>query len=213
MDRRLLALAMVVLLMSPLSGSIAASNAASYAGGMDLGEAQIVEPGHRTSVPEQSDIWWDPQAEWWDFTTLDMDRNGIHDSIQDAVGMVNVGLSFTREVTDSDKKRLLSMGFEIRQELPVVDAVLLGGIDASKAWSLAQLDGVAMVERYGSLVFYGDVQTPAVKASNSSDYPIGAWDLGVSGQGINIAMVDTGVDNEHPGLVGKFVAGYDAVCY
>ena len=30
---------------------------------------------------------------------------------------------------------------------------------------------------------------------------------------VNIAMVDTGVDNEHPGLVGKFVAGYDAVCY
>ena len=32
-------------------------------------------------------------------------------------------------------------------------------------------------------------------------------------KGVNIAMVDTGVDNEHPGLVGKFVAGYDAVCY
>ena len=26
-------------------------------------------------------------------------------------------------------------------------------------------------------------------------------------------MVDTGVDNEHPGLNQKFVAGYDAVCY
>ena len=26
-------------------------------------------------------------------------------------------------------------------------------------------------------------------------------------------MVDTCVDNEHPGLDGKFVAGYDAVCY
>ena len=70
-----------------------------------------------------------------------------------------------------------------------------------------------MVERYGSLVFHGDVQTPAVKASNSSEYPLGAWDLGLSGKGINIAMVDTGVDNEHPGLIGKFVAGFDAVCY
>jgi serine protease AprX len=75
------------------------------------------------------------------------------------------------------------------------------------------LDGVVMVERYGSLVFYGDVQTPAVKARNSTEYPIGAWDLGVSGHGVNIAVTDTGVDNEHPGLSGKFVAGYDAVCY
>ena len=30
---------------------------------------------------------------------------------------------------------------------------------------------------------------------------------------MNIALVDTGVDNEHPGLSDKFVAGYDAVCY
>jgi|TARA_B100001996_G_scaffold95082_2_gene71218 serine protease AprX len=213
MDRRLLALAMVVLLLSPLTGSIAASGSASAESGANHSEAQIVESGHRTSVPEQSEIWWDPQADWWDFTTLDLDRNGIHDSIQEATGTVNVGLSFTRGVTDSDRNRILSMGFEIRQELPVVDAVLLGGIDANESWGLASLDGVAMVERYGSLVFYGDVQTPAVKASNSSEYPVGAWDLGLSGQGINIAMVDTGVDNEHPGLAGKFVAGYDAVCY
>ena len=70
-----------------------------------------------------------------------------------------------------------------------------------------------MVERYGSLSFFGDIQTPAVKARNSTEYPIGAWDLGVTGSGMNIAMVDTGVDNEHPGLIGKFVAGYDAVCF
>jgi len=70
-----------------------------------------------------------------------------------------------------------------------------------------------MVERYGSLVFYGDIQTPAVKARNSTEYPIGAWDIGVSGDGVNIALTDTGVDNEHPGLSSKFVAGYDAVCY
>ena len=200
-------------MMSPLTGSIAASSSTSTVRGTGHGEAQIVEPGHRTSVPEQSEIWWEDRDDWWDFTTLDLDRNSIHDSIQEATGTVNVGLSFTRGVTDSDRQRLLSMGFEIRQELPVVDAVLLGGIEANEAWVLAQLDGVAMVERYGSLVFYGDVQTPAVKASNSSDYPFGAWDLGLSGQGINIAMVDTGVDNEHPGLVGKFVAGYDAVCF
>ncbi|MEC8258002.1 MAG: S8 family serine peptidase, partial [Candidatus Thermoplasmatota archaeon] len=63
------------------------------------------------------------------------------------------------------------------------------------------------------VVFYGDIQTPNVKARNSSIYPDAAWNFGVTGKGVNIAMVDTGVDNEHPGLVGKFVAGYDAVCY
>ena len=170
MDRSSLALLMVVVMMSPLTGSIAASSSASTQEGARHAEAQIVEPDHLTSVPEQSDIWWDPHSKWWDVTTLDMDRNGIHDSIQEAVGPVNVGLSFTRAVTDSDRQILLSMGFEIRQELSVVDAVLLGDIDPKEALSLSQIDGVAMVERYGSLVFYGDVQTPAVKASNSVSY-------------------------------------------
>ena len=144
---------------------------------------------------------------------MDSDRNGIHDSLQFAEGPVNVGISISRDVTDKDRASLALAGYEFHVELPVVDAVLIGAIDASEVYSIAQFDGVIRVERYGSLVFYGDVQTPAVKASNSSEYPIGAWNYGLSGKGVNIAMVDTGVDNEHPGLEGKFVAGYDAVCY
>jgi subtilisin family serine protease len=80
-------------------------------------------------------------------------------------------------------------------------------------FQLAALEDVVMVERYGNIVLYGDIQTPAVKARNSSFYPMGAWDLGFTGKDVNIAMVDTGVDNEHPGLNQKFIAGYDAVCY
>ena len=62
MDRMLLALLMVVVMMSPLTGSIAASSSASSQEGSRLGEAQIAEAGHLTSVPEQSDIWWDPHS-------------------------------------------------------------------------------------------------------------------------------------------------------
>ena len=144
---------------------------------------------------------------------MDSDRNGIHDSLQAASGPVNVGLSYDGRVTDSNRLDLARMGHEIHLELPSVNAVLIGDVDASDVHALSQLEGVVMVERYGSLVFYGDIQTPAVKASNSTEYPVGAWDLGVSGHGVNIALTDTGVDNEHPGLSGKFVAGYDAVCY
>ena len=70
-----------------------------------------------------------------------------------------------------------------------------------------------MVEEYGRLEFFGDIQTPATKASSSDIYPAGAWDLGITGSGVNIALTDTGVDSEHPGLLGKHVAGYDAVCF
>ena len=105
------------------------------------------------------------------------------------------------------------MNLTVVDVIESVDAVLLGQVDASLAVQLASLDDVVMVERYGNIVLYGDIQTPAVKARNSSFYPIGAWDLGFTGKDVNIAMVDTGVDNEHPGLNEKFIAGYDAVCY
>ena len=174
---------------------------------------QLIEEGQTTLVPAQAPVTWANPGPWWSWTSLDADRNGVHDSLQVASGPVNIGLSYERAVTDSNRNALTLLGHEIHLELPVVNALLIGAVDASEVQTLAQLDGVVMVERYGSLVFYGDIQTPAVKARNSTEYPIGAWDLGISGEGVNIALTDTGVDNEHPGLSSKFVAGYDAVCY
>ena len=213
MDNRSVAAALVLILLSPLAGSIAAPSVNSSHRPLDSAGFQLIEKGQTTEIPIQGPIWWDPNLNWWEYTSLDLDKNGIHDSLQTAIGPVNVGLSYSRDVTNLDKDRLESLGFEIHLELPIVDSLLLGDIDATQVWQLAALDGVVMVERYGSLVFFGDVQTPTVKAKNSSEYPIGAWDFGVTGKGINIAMVDTGVDNEHPGLNTKFVAGYDAVCF
>ena len=213
MGRSSIAVSLVIILLSPLVGSIAAP-------GMDEAESldraedvQRIEPGHMDSVPLQGPIWWDSNADWWDYTSLDRDKNGIHDSLQSAEGTVNIGLSYSRPVLQADIDLLTSLGYSVNVELPIVNALLLGDVNSSHIWSLADVEGVVMVERYGSLSFFGDIQTPAVKARNSTEYPIGAWDLGVTGSGMNIAMVDTGVDNEHPGLSGKFVAGYDAVCF
>ena len=116
------------------------------------------------------------------------------------------------DVSDAHIAELNELGLEVVDIIESVDAVLLGLVNTSMVEILAQLDDVVMVERYGEIHLYGDIQTPAVKARNSTLYP-GAWDLGVTGDGVVIAMVDTGVDNEHPGLSEKFVAGYDAVCF
>ena len=209
MDAKALNAVLCAFLLVPLAGSVAPPQVSAF----DSEGLQLIGPGQQTTAPDQAAATWVTPGPWWTWTSLDSDRNGIHDSLQTASGPVNVGLSYDRRITDSNRLDLALVGHDIHLELPSVDAVLIGDVDASEVYALSQLEGVVMVERYGSLVFYGDVQTPAVKARNSTEYPVGAWDLGVSGHGVNIALTDTGVDNEHPGLSGKFVAGYDAVCY
>ncbi len=209
MDTKALNAVLCAFLLVPLAGSVAPPQISAF----DSEGLQLIDPGHQTTVPAQAAVTWLTPGPWWTWTSLDSDRNGIHDSLQTASGPVNVGLSYDRRITDSNRLDLVLEGHDIHLELLSVDALLIGDVDASEVYALSQLEGVVMVERYGSLVFYGDVQTPAIKARNSTEYPVGAWDLGVSGHGVNIALTDTGVDNEHPGLSGKFVAGYDAVCY
>ncbi|MDP6328464.1 MAG: S8 family serine peptidase, partial [Candidatus Thalassarchaeaceae archaeon] len=209
MDRGVVAILLVLLLVTPLTGSIAeGDNYSNYSDGF-----QIINSGQTTDIPIQEIIPWDNSVPWWETTTLDSDRDGIHDSLDDETGIVNLGLSYSRDVTKSDIESLSLLGINVNLELPSVDALLIGGVSVEKIEEISNLDGIIMVERYGSVIFYGDIQTPSVKAKNSSEYSLGAWDLGVSGNGMNIALVDTGVDNEHPGLSDKFIAGYDAVCY
>ena len=203
------ALCMVVLLLFPMVGSL--SCPPKYLS-VDGSYVQFTKSEWTSEIPIQMEPDW-VELPWWERTSLDSNRNSIHDSLEYKTGVVWVGLSYSRAVTSEDISSIMSMGIEPKIQIPAVDAVLLGAIDSSNLLELSNLDGVVMIEEYGTLRFYGDIQTPAVKASSSDIYPEGAWNLSVSGAGINIALTDTGVDSEHPGLVGKHVAGYDAVCF
>jgi subtilisin family serine protease len=207
-----LALLLALLLSAPLIGSIQPPISPPYSSMDDGANGQLIHDDWTTEIPIHAPLVWN-QGPWWTWTSLDSDRNGIHDSLQDETGVVWIGLSYDHTPNDADQSTLISLGFNVKLVVPAVDAILIGAVNSSDIMTLSEIDGVVMVERYGTLTFYGDIQTPAVKASNSSEYPDSAWQLGVSGQGVNIALTDTGVDSEHPGLVGKHVAGYDAVCF
>ncbi|MBV07005.1 MAG: hypothetical protein CMA55_01680, partial [Euryarchaeota archaeon] len=150
-------------------------------------------------------------APWWERTARDDDRNGIVDWLELRDEPWGIGVSYSYRPGLHELELLLLAGFEPR--LLLSDAVLLGSVAPERFVLAASLPGVVMVEPYGKVEFYGDVQTPAIRAKNSTVYPTGAWDLGYTGNGVNIAIVDTGIDNEHPGIAGKFIAGYDAVCF
>ena len=208
--RRLWAVICLTVLMGPLVGSLTVPPS-DYVR-LD-NQVQILPEGQTLTIPEQDGWGWVvDERPWWERSSLDQDRNKIHDSLQESSFITGIGLSYGTKVNDGHIADLNDMGLEVVDVIESVDAVLLGLINTSMVESLAELDDVVMVERYGEIHLYGDIQTPAVKARNSTLYP-GAWDLGVTGDGVVIAMVDTGVDNEHPGLNEKFVAGYDAVCF
>jgi serine protease AprX len=166
------------------------------------------------SIPiQQYPEWAGVETNWWEISSYDINRNRIHDSIESSTGLVGMGVSYDVEVTEVQLQELASLGIVVVDTLESINSVLIGLQETNLAESISNLSNVVMVHQYGTVKFYGDIQTPNVKARNSSIYPDAAWNFGVTGKGVNIAMVDTGVDNEHPGLVGKFVAGYDAVCY
>jgi subtilisin family serine protease len=211
--RRIIAMVMLAVLMGPVTGSLVTINPNKWTPVTEDGIMWMPE-GYAEFVPLQElPDWVGDETPWWERTTLDLNRNAIHDSLETYNGTTGIGLSYGVEVTSSHLFALTSLNLTVIDVIESVNAVLLGQVDSTLANQLAELDDVVMVERYGNVVLYGDIQTPAVKARNSTAYPVGAWDLGVSGVGVNIAMVDTGVDNEHPGLSEKFIAGYDAVCY
>ena len=208
--RRLWAVICLTVLMGPLVGSLSVPPS-DYIRLND--DVQIVPHGQTLDIPEQEGWGWVvDERPWWERSALDQDRNKVHDSLQESHFTAGIGLSYGVDVSDAHIAALNELGLEVVDIIESVDAVLLGLVNTSMVEILAQLDDVVMVERYGQIHLYGDIQTPAVKARNSTLYP-GAWDLGVTGDGVVIAMVDTGVDNEHPGLSEKFVAGYDAVCF
>jgi subtilisin family serine protease len=204
------------MLTVPFTGSLSSSTNHEFTPVEDREGGQLLRNGDQLSIPIQIARFPAGSPEigpWWTYSSLDLNDDGIHDSLLSVTGTTGIGLSYDHTPNDADIAALNALGLIPRDIIESVDAVLLGQIDASLATTLSQLGGVVMVERYGQVVFYGEIQTMAVKARNSSEYPDSAWQLNTSGAGVNIAMVDTGVDNEHPGLVGKFVAGYDAVCY
>ena len=212
--RQMLAVLVLALLMGPVTGSLVVKSEPTAWEAVDRDGVQWMPAGYSLEVPEQAEAaWLNDNTPWWERTALDQNRNAIHDSLETYTGTTGIGLSYGVEVDDTHLAALAGMNLTVVDVIESVDAVLLGQVDASLAFQLASLDDVVMVERYGNIVLYGDIQTPAVKARNSSFYPVGAWDLGFTGKDVNIAMVDTGVDNEHPGLNEKFIAGYDAVCY
>jgi len=166
-------------------------------------------------IPEQIPRPAPADRPWWEITSRDSNRNRIVDSLESLPedSEVPIIISYSRPVTENDLDALGELGIGGGYVVTPIDAVSIGLTDPDLISGLVGLDGVIMVERSDLVHLYSDVATRALKARGSDEYsPYSAWELtNVTGYGINVAVVDTGIDDGHPSLEGKRVAGYDAV--
>jgi subtilisin family serine protease len=98
-----------------------------------------------------------------------------------------------------------------------IDAIAVRGVVVSDCYNnIVNYPRVKLIEWDETIRPNLDVSCPAIQARASGIYPYplqAAWDLnpprGYMGNGVTVAIIDSGVDDQHPALAGKFVAGYN----
>ncbi|MFO8050821.1 MAG: S8 family serine peptidase [Thermoplasmatota archaeon] len=107
-------------------------------------------------------------------------------------------------------KELERSGAFVRSRYSLVPIISARFDSMGQIEDFRERDTVSSIELQGSVSLLQDVSVKGIKASRSTRYsPNTAQDLGMYGEGITIAVIDTGVDNEHPTFEGAFVAGAD----
>ncbi len=171
------------------------------------------------------------QVQWWEVWPRDNNRNKIDDVIDRVIENVelvkekslsyvisgrhpniraSLFVDFDRPINDNDIEALSKIvGPSHLLKFRYVNAISIRDVNPAVVKNLSKLEGVVMVELQQRVHATLDVSARAVKARPSMIYSDVWEELGMDGTGINIAILDTGVDDEHESLSGKFVAGVD----
>ncbi len=142
-----------------------------------------------------------------------MNRNRIDDLLEEkmpASGYMDIFVDYEAPTTEEDTRLLSQLNLTVSYEAKYLNLVSVLNVSASVVPILATLPHVVMIEYQSEIEPNLDVSVRAIKARSSSLYsPNTTQDLGYSGKGIVVAVLDTGVDDEHEFLMGKFVAGFE----
>ena len=159
---------------------------------------------------------------WWEDTRMDKDRNGMHDMLDIAVeqgkyvidGKISVLVDFDHMPTESDEQLLIDeVGFEPSWRFHHIP-IIAGTIETELLDDLLNVEGVVFLTLNGELRI-------ALDNAIGIHHVDTVWDYGYTGEGISIAIIDTGIDPLHVGLNDfdddpttndpKVVAFYDAL--
>ena len=161
-------------------------------------------------------------AEWWEDTKMDMNKNSMHDMLDIALeqgkyvfdGKISVLVDFDHMPTQEDEQLLIDeVGFDPSwrfHHIPIIS----GTVETDLLDELLEVKGVVF------LTLNGEVQI-ALDNAIGIHHVDTVWDFGYTGEGITIAIIDTGIDPLHVGLNDfdddpttadpKVIAFYDAL--
>ena len=188
----------------------------------------ILLPSLTTALPVDSDIDEVKQQDkfWWEETSMDLDRDGVHDAIWLAIQSdlhtwfdsdyrISVIVDFDHLPTHLDQIMLEEeIDFETQFRYHLIHSIA-GTVSITNIELVSNLPGVVMVELDGIL----SVQMAEV--NDVHGIPM-IWDeTGYTGAGSVVSIIDTGIDSDHVGLDdldddnstndAKVIAFYDAV--
>ncbi|UCF08123.1 MAG: S8 family serine peptidase, partial [Thermoplasmata archaeon] len=155
---------------------------------------------------DDSGPWW---MHWW----RDADHNGIDDLIEEKMvagsnERIPIYVKYVRPLAPTDEECLEDFDLEIGYVFEFINTISARNVELGDIPRIRSLPGVGFLELQTPVRSTLDISTPAVKARNSTEYtPHTAWGIGYTGKGVNIAIIDSGVDDNHESLMGKFVAG------
>jgi subtilisin family serine protease len=151
------------------------------------------------------------EAPTGDRAVNDQNNNKLHDSLEPAPeSKKGLYIQYRRKTTYQDVSALEELGVEVVYRCKYINMIETKIVPKEILLVIANLPGVIFVEPTVEFKPLLDISARALKARESNEYsPNTAWELGATGKGVNIAIFDSGVDDNHPSFENKFIAGVD----
>lgn len=165
---------------------------------------------------------WTPR-EWQDNEYLlawprDRNDNFVDDAIEEINDPVDIIVAMNQCIGEPSNSALInylnSLG-DVSYVGKYLSFAVVTGVDADATLDIAARDDVALVELDHPIKWL-DIERQALKVQNSNTYSntnlsLKTWPQSLDGSGVNIAILDSGVDESHPEIQGAYRHGYNAI--